>query len=209
MNQRPRAGISSSRQDFDPERNHGSTDHDGYSNPYRRDCGQDARVMRENSGPVYLHCHHGRHRGPSAAAVVWCIDENRPGEDPVGLLWLARTSEYYPGLWRDAKGFHPADVAGMNPELFETALAGTTAEFMAKINLSWDNLKRCRDAGWGTPANHPDLSPRNEALILYESFFELHHLGDPSRTQDFMDRLKNIADESRKLFDTLKSGDTA
>ena len=28
------------------------------------------RVVREIEGPVFLHCHHGKHRGPAAAAVM-------------------------------------------------------------------------------------------------------------------------------------------
>ena len=28
------------------------------------------RVMREREGPFYFHCHHGKHRGPTAAAVA-------------------------------------------------------------------------------------------------------------------------------------------
>ncbi|MEM6655987.1 MAG: hypothetical protein AAF596_09305, partial [Planctomycetota bacterium] len=28
------------------------------------------RVARDRQGGVYVHCHHGRHRGPAAAVVV-------------------------------------------------------------------------------------------------------------------------------------------
>jgi protein tyrosine/serine phosphatase len=31
-----------------------------------------AKADRELAGPIYLHCHHGKHRSP-AAAVVACV----------------------------------------------------------------------------------------------------------------------------------------
>ena len=59
-----------------------------------------ARVLDELPGPVFVHCHHGRHRGPAAAAVVahgqWSAAEVR--------RWLqqAGTGAEYRGLHRDA-----------------------------------------------------------------------------------------------------------
>ena len=31
-----------------------------------------ARLMREAETPIYVHCHHGKHRGPAAVAVA-CV----------------------------------------------------------------------------------------------------------------------------------------
>jgi protein tyrosine phosphatase (PTP) superfamily phosphohydrolase (DUF442 family) len=48
-----------------------------------------ARAVRDLPGPVHVHCHHGKHRGPAAAAVArLCLDERCTVED--ALAWLRR-----------------------------------------------------------------------------------------------------------------------
>ena len=56
-----------------------------------------AKVLRDSPGPVYLHCHHGKHRGPcSAVAALRCL--GRLGDDPRGQLARVGTDPHYAGL---------------------------------------------------------------------------------------------------------------
>src|SRR5262249_8775366 len=64
-----------------------------------------ARVAREADGPVYFHCHHGRHRGPAAAAIACVAAGNASGTDALKILEVAGTGREYAGLWRDVEQY--------------------------------------------------------------------------------------------------------
>jgi hypothetical protein len=59
-----------------------------------------ARAAKEATGNIYVHCHHGRHRGPAAAAVVCMAAGSLTAEQSAALLAMAGTSPDYAGLWR-------------------------------------------------------------------------------------------------------------
>ena len=65
-----------------------------------------ARLVKEVDGPVYVHCHHGRHRGP-AAAVACIASGATQGKEALGILEKAGTSKDYMGLWRDVEKYKP------------------------------------------------------------------------------------------------------
>ncbi len=65
------------------------------------------RVGRELDGPVYVHCHHGKHRGPAAAAVLCLSNGSIKLDDALELMKSAGTGKDYKGLWRDVKAFKP------------------------------------------------------------------------------------------------------
>jgi hypothetical protein len=56
--------------------------------------------------------------------------------------------------------------------LVEIAEVGSMAAAMAQIDRASDNLKWCEAAQWQTPADHPDVAPPQEALLLKEGFRE-------------------------------------
>ncbi|MFG0258896.1 MAG: hypothetical protein ACF8LK_00975, partial [Phycisphaerales bacterium JB041] len=58
-----------------------------------------ARALRDMPGPVYVHCHHGKHRGPTAAAVGLLGLGRMSGAEAEAFMHAAGTSESYPGLW--------------------------------------------------------------------------------------------------------------
>src|SRR5690606_36336333 len=73
-----------------------------------------------------------------------------------------------------------------------------------------DNLKLCREAGWQTPSNHPDLVPAQEALLLKEGFREtVRSLAeDNSYGEQFAEWMREAEVAATALEDSLKSGDT-
>ena len=132
-----------------------------------------ARLVRENSEPIYIHCHHGTHRGPAAAAIAWIASGRADNAQALHVLEMAGTGREYAGLWRDVESYAcPAPEAEL-PELVEIAPVETLAAGMARIDRHWDDLKRCRDAQWQAPREHPDLSAEQEALQLREAYYEL------------------------------------
>jgi hypothetical protein len=144
----------------------------GYDGVPRRAGLALARLVRETEEPIYIHCHHGRHRGPAAAAIAWIASGKAGQSEALEVLETAGTGKEYPGLWRDVRNYASPSAETELPELLETAPVESLAAGMANIDRHWDDLKRCRDAQWQAPKEHPDLSPAQESLQLREAFYE-------------------------------------
>ena len=138
-----------------------------------------ARLVREADGPYYVHCHHGKHRGPAAAAVACIASGEMTADEALNVLTRAGTSKDYAGLWRDVKAYTPPPADAELPELVEVAEVGSFSAAMAQVDRAFDNLKLCRDVKWTVPAEHPDIVPAQEALLLHEGMHEAgRNLGD-------------------------------
>jgi len=140
-----------------------------------------ARVARDVEGPVYVHCHHGKHRGPAAAAVLGLAAGRLDHQAATRLLEQAGTSPDYAGLWRDVAAYAPPPAEAELPELVETAEVESLAETMANVDHIYDRLKTIESAGWKTPPDQPDLAPEHEATLLLEAFRESARLLPPDR----------------------------
>lgn len=124
------------------------------------------RVIRDSAKPIYFHCHHGKHRGPAAAAIALRAASDCTPEAAAAVLAAAGTSEDYKGLWRDVAAWQPAAEGVILPELVSVAKVADFPAAMAKLDRTWDRVKLMRKAGWKTPADHPDLVLAQETLIL-------------------------------------------
>ena len=131
-----------------------------------------ARVVREAESPVYVHCHHGKHRGPAAAAVACVAAGNMNGKEALQILVRAGTSKDYAGLRRNVEAYAPPPRDAKLPELVEIAQVDSLASAMASVDRAFDNLKLLRETKWVVPLDHPDLVPVQEALQLQEGFHE-------------------------------------
>jgi protein tyrosine phosphatase (PTP) superfamily phosphohydrolase (DUF442 family) len=132
-----------------------------------------ARAIAEADGPVFVHCHHGKHRGPAAvAAAMRCLDRLSP-EDAEAFITRAGTSPNYPGLWAAVREATPRDTATLEalaPVLAERAEPDSFAAAMADADRHWDHLKLLAARGWEPDPDHPDLAPAAEAGILADLF---------------------------------------
>jgi hypothetical protein len=132
-----------------------------------------ARIAREIQEPMYVHCHHGKHRGPAGAAVILRERFSAPPADGRRVLEAMGTSPSYAGLWRAVEAYVSPDATTRLPELLSVSTAGGYAELMAALSRSWEQLDLIRQSGWQTPPDHPDLAPAQEALIAFEALAEL------------------------------------
>jgi protein tyrosine phosphatase (PTP) superfamily phosphohydrolase (DUF442 family)/soluble cytochrome b562 len=135
-----------------------------------------AKAVRDLEGPIYIHCHHGHHRSPAAAAVA-CVSAGliEPSA-ALGVLKAAGTSENYRGLYQSAEAARKLDKAlldALQAGFPETAELPPLAEAMVELETTHDHLKAIAAASWKTPASSPDLDPPHEALLLREHFTEL------------------------------------
>ncbi len=125
-----------------------------------------ARAVRDLPGPIYLHCHHGKHRGPAAAASAAVVLGVMTPEEGTALLKKAGTSPDYKGLYRcvaEAKAADSVMVDSASSVFPEVAPMPGFVTAMAEAQDAYDHLAEIKNAGWVAPARHPDLVPLTEA----------------------------------------------
>lgn len=130
------------------------------------------KAVREVEGPIFVHCHHGQHRGPAAAAICVITETGIKPKQAAKILETAGTSRDYAGLWRDVSTFKPRQDTASLPDLVETASVDSFVAAMASLGRAHDHLKLLQQNAWVTPVDHPDLVAAQQALILYEGFQE-------------------------------------
>lgn len=135
-----------------------------------------AKAVRDLPGPIYIHCHHGKHRSPAAAAVA-CVGAGLISHDQgLSVLQIAGTSPNYRGLFQSADSATIIDAELLDAcaaEFPEIATLPVMAEAMVAIEQTHDRLKMLAANGWQPITTHPDLVPAHEALMLREHFAEL------------------------------------
>lgn len=175
--------VDAARPDVDAARAHGLRYVHipiGYDGIAPEEAAAMKKALAECEPPIYIHCHHGKHRSPAMAAIALRIDTSCSAEDARAVLELAGTGKEYDGLWRDVREFDEAAIDTMDATLHEVAPVGDMEAEMAAIDRIWDRLKICQKAQWTTPEDHPDVSPAHEALMLEERLREfLRHEATP------------------------------
>ncbi len=140
-----------------------------------------AKAVLELEGPVYIHCHHGKHRSPAAAAVA-CIDAGLlPASLGPSILKLAGTGTNYRGLFRSVDAARPVpreQLDALPADFPEVAATPPMAEAMVTIEHIFDRLKQLSAADWRTPPGQPGLEALHEALLIREQFTELQRLAE-------------------------------
>jgi protein tyrosine phosphatase (PTP) superfamily phosphohydrolase (DUF442 family) len=171
-----------------------------------------AKAVRDLPGPVYVHCHHGKHRGPTAAAVARrCTDDRCGAEAALEGMRLAGTDPHYTGLYAAPKEFRrpTEDELDRLPADFpEVAEVTGLAQLMVEVDDRWERLKLARAMGWKAPADHPDIDPPHEALQVVEQYREALRLPKTKdRPDDFRRRLEEARDAAERLEAALRTQD--
>ncbi|HTE05552.1 MAG TPA: hypothetical protein VK824_05090, partial [Planctomycetota bacterium] len=133
---------------------------------------QIAKVVRELPGPVYVHCHHGMHRGPAAAASAAVLLGMLNPAQGVAFMKQAGTADNYSGLYACVAKATAADAGTLNaaPSDFPSvSRPAGLVDAMVKVDQAFDRLGEVRAAAWGVPADHPDLVPAAEAGQLADN----------------------------------------
>lgn len=168
-----------------------------------------AQLARTAETPIYVHCHHGKHRGPAGAAVACIASGERDGKQALEILQLAGTSKDYPGLWRDVENYRTPPPNAPLPELVSVAEVDSMTAAMSKIDRSSDRLKLCAAAEWQAPQDHPDVSPAQEALLLKEGFVEAGRNLSDGYDQTFRDWMDEAAAAAGWLEAALRESNHA
>jgi hypothetical protein len=169
-----------------------------------------ARAVRDLAGPVYIHCHHGKHRGPAAAAsAAVALGYFTPAQG-VAFMKTAGTAESYPGLYACVATARPATAEQLDAasaEFPSNRRAHGLVAAMVEVDAAFEHLEGIRAAGWTVPADQPDLVPAAEAGRLADN---LRYGGEDPRAQalgtDFMERLNEAIRAATALESGLVSG---
>ncbi len=132
-----------------------------------------ALALAQSEGMVYVHCHHGKHRGPAAAAIGLIGIGACTPEDGRTLMEHAGTSASYTGLWGDvakAGVLTDAEMVEAAPMIVKYAKIEGLPAIMAEMDRVYDHLALLSKNDWQAPENHPDLSARSEAGQLTDLF---------------------------------------
>ncbi|WP_143543795.1 hypothetical protein [Rhodopirellula sp. MGV] len=135
-----------------------------------------AKAVKELQGPIYIHCHHGKHRSPAAASVA-CVSAGLiPSSQAVAILELAGTNPNYKGLYKAAEKaapISPDQLSDLEVEFKEVQAIPPMAEAMVTMSHTHNHLVAIANASWKSPPNHPDLDPAHEVLLNRELYAEL------------------------------------
>jgi protein tyrosine phosphatase (PTP) superfamily phosphohydrolase (DUF442 family)/cytochrome c556 len=155
-------------------------------------------------GKIFVHCHHGKHRGPAAVGVICEATEGWTPARAEEWLKKAGTAPDYPGLFRAVRDFAAPtkeQLAKIGP-LPEVSQTGDLIDAMVAIDDHFMALKDSQKNGWKAPAGNPDATPAHQATLLWEQFRELARTPDTAKRSD--DYRKHLAD-SEKAADILRT----
>jgi protein tyrosine phosphatase (PTP) superfamily phosphohydrolase (DUF442 family) len=169
------------------------------------------RAVRDLPGPIYLHCHHGQHRSPAAAALVHIALDGASNQEAVQFMKRAGTAPGYLGLYGAAASFRrpsKADIDGAPGRFPEVAEVPPLAEAMVQIDERFEALRQSQREGWRLPRQHPDILPPHEALQLKELFRELRRTdGHETRPPDYQGWMRISEQSATELEAALRAGD--
>jgi protein tyrosine phosphatase (PTP) superfamily phosphohydrolase (DUF442 family) len=169
-----------------------------------------ARAVRDLPGPVYIHCHHGKHRSPAAAASAAVALGYITPEQGVAFLKTAGTAPNYQGLYRcvaDARVATPAQLAAASAEFPAVQRPQGMVAAMVEVDVAFENLGEIRAAGWVVPSDHPDLVPAAEAGRLADN---IRFSGEDHKTlvwgEAYQAKLKHAIEVAGQLEEDLVRG---
>jgi len=167
-----------------------------------------AKTFRELESPFYVHCFHGKHRGPAAAAIGRVVLDGASREQAIAEMrqWCA-TSEKYEGLYRSvASSPLPSRELTADYE-FDFAAAHRFDGLrggMIGVARKWDLVKAAKQRDWRADPAHPDVEPAQEIAQLGEIYAGLCELEDSaSKAEDFRDWMEQGRDASERLLRAL------
>ncbi len=163
-----------------------------------------AKAVSTLPGPFYIHCHHGRHRGPAAAAAVARALHRWTAPQASAWLLLAGTDPRYAGLHRDATNappIPPDEIARIADPLPERTPVEPLVRAMVAVDHEFEALRRQRGKTFGPPSEAGAAT----ATRLSELFREAARLnGSGTAAGDLRHGLTEAADEAARLAVQLR-----
>ncbi len=169
-----------------------------------------AKAVHDLPGLIYIHCHHGKHRSPAAAAAACVVAGYLSNAEGMAVLATAGTSKGYRGLFQsvhDARLVSEKALSEVKVEYRETVPIPPLADAMTAVDHTFDHLKVVSAGGWKVTKEHADIDPPHEALLLREHFTELLRTDEiKKRPAEFQQMMKQNEASAQQLEDALRAG---
>ncbi len=169
-----------------------------------------AKAFREVEGPVFVHCFHGVHRGPAAAALGRVVRDGVSREQAVAEMrqWCG-TSKKYQGLYETVGRADIPDVAETAAYTWDFPASHAFEGFrqaMVEVSRPYDHLKSLAKRNWAVDPEHPDLHAGNEAAKMVEILVATADLDDVSnKPDDFRAWIDESIEYAKGLDQALKN----
>jgi hypothetical protein len=123
----------------------------GYDGISLERCGELTKIGGLARGKIFVHCHHGKHRGPAAAAILVQASGAWSAAQAEAWLQAAGTSNSYRGLWQSVGAYRlpsTETLAKLPNEFPEAVDPPDTVATMLAIDERWQRLvKTAREGG--------------------------------------------------------------
>ena len=168
-----------------------------------------ARAIHELPGPVFIHCHHGRHRGPAAATAAGIVLGFIPHKQADAILKVAGTGPQYTGLFRSVRTTRRlsiAEIESVDVTFQEFVKPPPFVDVMTRLAAIFEQLENHPAAKNAQSKPDSQQTQAHNALLLEELFVELQR--DPtvkSRPQEFRNLLSGSEQSARRLHAAFKS----
>lgn len=146
------------------------------------------KVFRELEGPFFVHCFHGKHRGPAAAALGRLALDGASREQALAEMrqWCGTSSKYSGLYWTVACAELPNEETTRNYEWSFPAAQPLDGIAGAMVSTArhFENVLYSDDMDYGIDPLHPDVDPLNEAVILHQIFVQMSAMDEVNQAPD-------------------------
>ncbi len=172
-----------------------------------------SKTFRELQAPFYVHCFHGRHRGPAGAAVGRIVRDGLTRDLAIAeMRQYFGTSSKYEGLYRViASGQIPtAEMTAASEYDFEAAhRPDGMVGVMIALSRAHDNVAMLSKREWKLDPQHPDVDAINEAQKLHDAYVLSLELPEVQEgPQDLREWFEESRDASLELIAELRTAHT-
>ncbi|HEX6810269.1 MAG TPA: hypothetical protein VF384_01485 [Planctomycetota bacterium] len=172
-----------------------------------------AQAVHSLPRPIYVHCHHGKHRSGSALGCAAVLGGDMTPEEAMSRMAVSGTAKEYGGLWQAVREGKALDDALLraDPASFPSVskVSGLVAT-MAEIDRVFDYVKQTQKAGWSAPADHPDLVARKETQRLHVLFSQLPDDADSRQLPgEYQTLLREAVANAKALDAAVQANDIA
>jgi protein tyrosine phosphatase (PTP) superfamily phosphohydrolase (DUF442 family) len=160
--------------------------------------------------PIYVHCHHGKHRGPTSALIMFrSVDRTCSGPSASATIKLLGTGKQYAGLYQTVTEFSPnaIDAVAARAAGFQSVMpVPALVESMLQVDQLWEQLEHLLTS----LDRHPKQeTPEAQLTLLAEQFQESARLLTADTTQTELRRQLSSEAEFYSAWGAQWNPDTA
>lgn len=168
----------------------------------------------ETPGFIFVHCHHGKHRGPTAAVLLQRFrNANWTEEQSLAFMELAGTDRRYEGLFAAVKNFRPPTAEEMMRvplKLPDAVDVGGLTAIMVEVDYAWSRLKSIRGVGTHWSELQSSIDDPFWAVSLNEHYREAgRHLDKNPNAKEMRAAILEAENDAKELEVAIRDKNVA